>query len=145
MNVGGTPGVFAGRIVDGAAAINLTMVSQSQNCEGLMMTLTGNNAYTGTTSTTGALQIGDGTTNGSIEGTITTGGDGDDLVFDVAKGTTQVFTGQITSAFTGSLLKIGDGTLELTGANDYGGIPAWRTERCNSGATIRRHCRPIPR
>ena len=127
--VGGTPGVFAGKITDGAGelesvALNMTVqaVTAEVPGEGLLMTLTGGNAYTGGTSTVGALQIGDGISNGSIEGLVSlyNNGEADDLVFDVAAGT-EVFDGEISSSTDGgSLLKTGDGLLELTGDTNWG-------------------------
>ena len=130
VDVGGTPGVFAGSITNGATnLVALDVEAQADIAdpiggEGLLMTLTGDNTYTGGTYTWGGLQIGDGTSNGFIAGVVTLGGgDADDLVFDVATGPTEVFNGQIASNEGGSLLKIGGGTLELTGSlNNYDGL-----------------------
>jgi fibronectin-binding autotransporter adhesin len=79
--------------------------------------LTANNDYTGaTTITAGTLQLGDGTTNGSIIGNVTDNGT---LAFDPAPGTTMSLGGVISGS--GSVNQIGTGTTVLTGANSYTG------------------------
>jgi hypothetical protein len=123
--VGGTPGVFGGSIIDGAGTIALDLyggMGAGSSAQGLVETLTGQNTYTGGTSTDAALQIGDGTTDGSIAGSVglgTGGAEDSDLIFDVAAGTTEVFNGNIsgvnTTAGVGSVVVTGGGTLELTG------------------------------
>jgi outer membrane autotransporter protein len=71
--------------------------------------LTGNNTYTGgTTITGGTLQLGDGGTSGSIVGNVTNDG-----TFAVNRSDTLAFGGVISG--TGSLTKIGSGTLTLSG------------------------------
>ena len=127
MRVCGTPSVFAGTITDNNSdtqphvALDVTSLDAGM---GLEMTLTGNNNYSGGTSLTGGLQIGDGNTNGSIGGVVTLLDTYSLLVLDVVGQTPETFTGQITSvsAQSGSVLKIGNGTLELTGENSYTGI-----------------------
>ena len=79
------------------------------------LTLTGNNTHTGNTNNFGTLQIGNGGTSGAISGNIANFGGS--LVFNRAD---DVAYGGIISG-SGSLTKIGAGTLTLTGANSYTG------------------------
>ena len=77
--------------------------------------LTGTNTYTGgTTIASGALQIGNGGTSGSIAGNVV---DNSELVFD--RSDTATFGGAISG--TGTLAQAGTGTLILTGTNTYQG------------------------
>ena len=81
------------------------------------VTLTTTNTYTGaTTINAGTLQLGDGSTDGSIA---TSGGitDNGALVYNLNG--SQTYAGAITG--TGSLTKSGPGTLTLTGASTYSG------------------------
>jgi fibronectin-binding autotransporter adhesin len=79
--------------------------------------LTGANRYAGgTTISTGTLQLGDGTTNGSITGNVT---DNATLAFDPAASTTMTEPGVISGA--GAVQQIGAGTTVLTGASTYTG------------------------
>ncbi len=81
--------------------------------------LTGVNTYTGTTTISdGTLQLGDGTTNGSVAGNIAD--NYGSLVFDNAS--SQTYSGVINIPNGGSLTKLGSGTLTLTGANTNGGL-----------------------
>jgi autotransporter-associated beta strand protein len=80
-----------------------------------ILILTGTNTYSGgTTISAGTLQIGDGTTSGSITGNVS---DSATLAFDPNGAGT--FGGAISS--TGKLLKLGTGTEILTGTNIYSG------------------------
>ena len=80
------------------------------------VTLTGMNTYTGnTTVAQGVLQLGDGTTNGSIVGDIS---NNDSLIFNTSWGT-QTYPGVISGS--GSVEKRGAGTLILTGSNNFAG------------------------
>jgi len=125
IDVSGTPGIFGGTITNGTNNLGQTIeldVNCQSGVEGLLMTLTGQNTYTGGTFLQAGLQIGDGTTNGSVEGQIDVGGGlADDLIFDVVGSTPQIFNGWITSTSGGSLLKTGSGTLKLTGDTNWGG------------------------
>jgi len=77
--------------------------------------LTGANTYTGgTTISAGTLQIGSGSTTGSIGGNVTNNAT---LVFNRSDSVT--FAGIVSG--TGSLTQSGTGTLTLTGANTYTG------------------------
>ena len=77
--------------------------------------LTGANSYTGgTTVAAGTLQLGDGGAGGSIIGDVVNDGV---LAFNHASDT--VFTGDVSG--TGFLLKQGDNSLVLTGANEHSG------------------------
>ena len=79
------------------------------------LTLTGDNTFTGgTTISDGALQIGNGGTTGSISGDIA---DNAALIFNRSDALT--YGGVISG--TGSMTKIGAGTLTLTGDNTYTG------------------------
>jgi len=81
--------------------------------------LTGANTYTGaTTITTGAIQLGNGTTNGSIAGTSIV--DNAALIYDVTAGSTSAYAGTISG--TGTVTQKGSGTLVLTGTNTYTGV-----------------------
>jgi outer membrane autotransporter protein len=81
--------------------------------------LTGANAYIGgTTISAGTLQLGDGTTNGSILNDVADNA-GATLAFKPAGGTAIPFSGDISGA--GAVSQIGVGTTILTGANTYMG------------------------
>ncbi len=99
-----------GGVISGSGG--LTMLGAST------LTLTNANTYTGgTTISSGTLQLGNGTTNGSLSATgLVTNNSA--LVFD--PGATQSYGGVITGG--GALAKLGAGTLYLTGStNSYGG------------------------
>ena len=77
--------------------------------------LTGNNTYSGgTTISAGTLQLGNGGTTGSVTGNVIDDGI---LAFDRSDSVT--FGGVISG--TGSVVKLGTGTLTLTGTNTYTG------------------------
>ncbi|MGJ7511463.1 autotransporter-associated beta strand repeat-containing protein [Variovorax sp. GT1P44] len=79
--------------------------------------LTGANTYTGgTTLSAGTLQIGDGTTTGSITGPIANNAV---LALDPASSATGTASSVISG--TGAVQQIGPGTTVLTGANTYTG------------------------
>ncbi|NII55029.1 autotransporter-associated beta strand repeat-containing protein [Luteibacter sp. SG786] len=79
------------------------------------LVLAGDNTYTGgTTITGGALQIGEGGTNGSILGDVTDNG-----VLAFNRSDAQTFGGMVSG--TGALMQVGSGALTLTGANTYTG------------------------
>jgi fibronectin-binding autotransporter adhesin len=94
--------------------------------------LTGNNTYTsGTTISSGTLQIGNGGTTGSIMGDVTDNGS---LVFDRSDDIT--FSDVVSG--TGSLEQAGTGKLTLTGDNTYAGgttISAGTLQIGNGGTT----------
>ena len=80
------------------------------------LTLTGANTYdAGTTVTAGTLRIGNGGTTGSLVGDIANAGA---VVFDRVDDST--FAGAISG--TGTLSKLGNGTLTLSGANNFTGL-----------------------
>ncbi|WP_312284314.1 autotransporter-associated beta strand repeat-containing protein [Yokenella regensburgei] len=79
--------------------------------------LTGANTYTGGTNISGGtLQLGDGTTNGSVLGNIANAGT---LALKPASGTSMAVSGVVSGS--GMLRMIGTGTAVLTGANTYTG------------------------
>jgi autotransporter-associated beta strand protein len=78
--------------------------------------LTGNNTYTGgTTISTGTLQVGNGGTTGDLLGNVTDNGT---LTFD-RSGAKKTFAGVVSGS--GSLIKLGSDTVELTADNTYSG------------------------
>ena len=80
-----------------------------------MLTLTGENTYTGgTTIKDGVLSIGNGGTSGSVKGDIVNNG-----ALDFNRSDNLTYDGNISG--TGLLGKQGAGTLELTGVNTYSG------------------------
>lgn len=79
------------------------------------LTLTGTNSFTGgTTIKVGALAIGDGGETGSLSGDVVNDGE---LIFNRSDAVT--FAGVISGS--GSLTKLGDDVMTLTGVNSYSG------------------------
>ncbi len=125
LGSGGTTGSVVGSIVnDGELIFNRSNVQTFAGAisgtgsltkiSGNTLTLTGNNTFTGgTTISAGTLQVGTGTI-GSIAGDIL---DNSALVFNRSNALTY---GDIISG-TGSVTKLGAGTLTLTGENTYTG------------------------
>jgi fibronectin-binding autotransporter adhesin len=80
------------------------------------LTLTASNGYTGgTTISGGTLQIGNGSTTGSINGNVVNNAM---LIFNRSDALT--YSGEISGS--GGLRKTGSGTLTLTGSNGYTGV-----------------------
>src|SRR5271157_4787259 len=117
---------FGGVLENGTSVLQLTKIGAGT------LTLTGANTYTGgTTISAGTLQIGNGGTTGSIVGNVI---DNATLAFDRSDSVT--FGGAISG--TGSVVKLGPGTLTLTGANTYTGgtmISAGILQIGNGGTT----------
>jgi autotransporter-associated beta strand protein len=87
--------------------------------------------YTGGTAIlAGTLQLGDGTTNGSIVGNVTNNAT---LAFDPAAGTAITYAGVISGP--GAVNQIGTGTTILTGANTYTGATTIDAGTLQAGAT----------
>jgi hypothetical protein len=120
IDVVGTPGLFAGTISGGNQTNShkpiYLFIQSASGYPGLLMTLTGNNTYTGGTLCTGSLQIGDDQNAGSIGGSVQVDAD---LVFDIANATDTVhFTGVVKNSGNNSLVGVGAGTLVVS---DNGG------------------------
>ena len=123
---GGTSGSLAGDVANHGALIfdrsdTLTYggaISGQGNVQvtgGGTLIFTGNDTYTGgTTIASGTLQIGDGGTQGVIQGAVTDSGT---LAFD--RSDTITFKAQISGS--GALAQIGTGLTILTAANSYTG------------------------
>ena len=125
----GSNGLSLSNTASAAVALTVSGNNQSTTYSGILsgpgsltksgtgtLILTSSNTYTGaTTVSNGTLQIGDGTTDGSIASSsgITNNGA---LVFNLVGSQT---CGNISGA--GSLTKNGAGTLTLTGSNTYSG------------------------
>ncbi|MDY0167311.1 MAG: autotransporter-associated beta strand repeat-containing protein [Thermoguttaceae bacterium] len=115
LTVGGNnaSSTFAGTIQNTAGSLSLEKTGAG------MLTLSGTNTYSGTTTIhQGTLQVGAGGTGGTLgTGTVINHGS---LVFNRADNVT---VGNDVAG-SGSLHKIGGGTLALTGANTHTGITA---------------------
>jgi autotransporter-associated beta strand protein len=125
----GTTGAIVGNVTDnGVLVFNRTdnvafsgtvsgSGSLTQAGTGTLI-LTGNNTYAGDTTISGGnLQLGDGGTAGSIVGNVTNIGYNSSLVFDRSDDWSY---GGIVSG-SGGLVKMGNDTLAMTGANTYTG------------------------
>lgn len=132
VNLSSTTGVPIIRVGDGTAdgaKMTATIGSTLTGSQGLNKTdsgtliLTGQNAYTGgTTVSDGTLQLGDGTTSGSIKGDVTVvrdaNGEGT-LAFNQAAGSDTAFSGNISGG--GQVVQNGANTLTLSGNNTFSG------------------------
>lgn len=124
LGIGGSSGSVMGGITDNASLIidrsdNPNFSTAISGTGSLSLTgtgtiiLTGNNTYSGaTTISSGALQIGNGSTAGSITGPVT---DNASLVFDRSDASS--YSGIISGSTSATITKLGAGTLTLTGAN----------------------------
>jgi autotransporter-associated beta strand protein len=115
---------FAGYIQD---AVSTSKVALAKTGSG-KLTLSGANTYTGgTTVNQGILQLGDGTTNGSISGNIT-----DNATLQFNNGSAQTYSGSINGS--GTVVKSGSGILTLSGDNSYTGDLAINAGTLSLGA-----------
>ncbi|WP_409063217.1 beta strand repeat-containing protein [Brucella sp. 2594] len=100
----------------------LTGTHGLEKADGGTLILTGANTYTGGTAISGGtLQLGDGATNGSVQGAISTGADATHkgvLAIRAAAGTPATIGNTISG--TGSVSVLG-GTVTFSGANSYTG------------------------
>ena len=105
-------GVFSG-VIDGGGSVT---VSARESLNGMLI-LTGANTYSGGTSIDPGhtLQLGDGGTSGSIQGSVINDGK---LTFN--RSNTYVFDGVISGP--GALQQIGNGNTILTSVNTYTGV-----------------------
>ncbi len=131
LNMGaGTATITGNRTIttNGAAALTVGPIGQSGGAWQLtkagpgMLVLSGNNTYTGsTTITAGTLQLG----NGGTTGWLAAGSailDNGTLAFNRSDNVTQgVDFSSAAIAGTGSVVKLGAGTLTLAGSNSYSG------------------------
>ncbi|CAJ0740614.1 autotransporter domain-containing protein [Ralstonia mannitolilytica] len=102
-----TTNLVVSGVISGAGSVGVT--------GSRMITLTGDNTYTGaTTITTGTLQIGNGGTTGSVAGNIVNNGT---LAFNRSDAVT--YAGTISGA--GNLVQAGAGTLTILGTAGYAG------------------------
>jgi len=140
---GGISGSIVGNIIDNATLIfnhsdELTYAGIISGTGSLIklgaqgLILLGNNTYTGiTTITAGTLQVGNGSTTGSVTGDII---NHTSLIFNRSNALT--YSGIISDS--GTLTQAGTGTLTLTGANTYTGgttISAGTLQIGNGGTT----------
>ncbi|RDJ27830.1 hypothetical protein DWF00_13000, partial [Bosea caraganae] len=118
-NIVNNSALYFGRADDYTFAGDISGSGMVFTAGGGKLILTGNNTYTGDTFVpVGSLQIGDGTTDGSIVGTINVS---TNVTFNTVG--TRSFAGRVLDgvAASGSFTKDGAGTLTLTGASTYTG------------------------
>jgi fibronectin-binding autotransporter adhesin len=124
---GGTIGVAPNITLTLSGAIDGVGALSKANAGTLVLTAA--NTYTGgTTITSGTLQLGDGSTKGSIVGDVFDAGM---LTFD--RSDTLTFGGIISG--TGGVNQIGTGTTLLTGSSTYSGATTVQAGRWAAGAT----------
>ncbi len=126
IGAGGTTGAIAGSVANAGALVfnrsdNISFggvisgTGSLAKLGGNTLTLTGNSTYTGGTSISGGtLQIGNGGTTGSIAGPVANTGA---LIFNRSDNSS--FAGAMSGS--GSLTKLGVGTLTLSGPNTHTG------------------------
>ena len=121
-----TNSTFAGSIINGSGTVGFTKSGNGT------LTLSGSNSYTrGTTISGGTLQIGNGSTTGSIAGNVVNNAT---LAFNRSNALT--YSGTISGS--GGLTKLGAGTLTLTGSSTYTGgttISSGTLQIGNNGTT----------
>ena len=94
--------------------------------------LTGSNTYSlGTVITAGTLQIGDGITDGSIQGNVTNSAQ---LVFDPAASSTALFSGTVTNVGANSDVLISSGTLQLGNGSSTSSILGFTDTNSDGGS-----------
>ncbi|MBO9517395.1 MAG: autotransporter-associated beta strand repeat-containing protein [Porphyrobacter sp.] len=128
LNAGGGTIDVAGTFTHGGAISGSGVLTKTGGGTAI---LTGNNSYTGgTTIASGALQIGEGGTSGSMVGDVVNNAN---LVFN--RSDSLALSGAISG--TGTIIQAGSGTTTLSGANSYSGntlISAGRIAATHGGA-----------
>jgi fibronectin-binding autotransporter adhesin len=143
---GGTAGSIVGDVTDNGSLIfnrsdqlnydgNVSGTGSLEHAGTGTLILTGTNTYTGaTTVSAGTLQIGDGGTTGSLAGDVTNNTFYGSLIFNRSD---DLSYGGVISG-SGSVVKLGNGTLTMSGANTYTGGTAVKagTLKIVSGAEM---------
>ncbi|MGE6915967.1 autotransporter domain-containing protein [Achromobacter kerstersii] len=145
-------GSLSGASITGTIASNLTGASKLVKADYGTLVLAGSNAYTGGTEVrTGALSVSSDDNLGAAAGGLTFNGGAlaTTASFDSARAVTLTQAGAITVAAgttlglqgaiggTGTLQKLGAGTLTLTGANSYGNTQVQAGTLVGDAASVR--------
>lgn len=114
-NITNNASVVFDQAIDGTYSGSLSGTGSLTKTSAGTLTVTGANTQSGTTITAGALQVGNGGSTGSLSGPITNNAS---LIFNRSDDAPSV--GDLISG-SGSVTKLGSGTVTLTGDNTYSG------------------------